>query len=87
MTTDFVAISINSMKTSSEKGRTKVDGPRYRKSAHKDIVLSKGMLVNNETISKETISWDSLHKGSRRIIEENVKESLHKTQNRNLRLG
>ena len=65
--------------TSSEKGRTEVDGTRYKKSAHKDIVLSKGMLVNNETISKETENWDSLHKGSRRIIEENGKESF--TQN------
>ena len=31
--TDFVAIPINSMKTSSGKGRAIVDGPRYKKSA------------------------------------------------------
>ena len=62
-----------------EKKRTEVDGPRYKESAHIDIVSSKGMLVNNETISKETKNWESLHTGSRRIIEENVKESF--TQN------
>ena len=37
------------------------------------------MLVNNETISKETKNWESLHTGRRRIIVENVKESF--TQN------
>ena len=51
--TDFVAIPINSMKTSSGKGRAIVDGPRYKKSVHIDIVSSKGMFVNSKTTSKE----------------------------------
>ena len=38
--TDFMAIPINSIKTSSEKGRAIVDGQRYKKSAHIDIVSS-----------------------------------------------
>ena len=74
--TDFVAIPINSIKTSPGKGRTTVDGPRYKKSAHIDIVSSKGMLVKRETTSKETRNWDSIHTGNQQMIEENVKESL-----------
>ena len=54
---------------------TIVDGPRYNKSAHINIDSSKGMLVKRET-SKETRNWDSIQTGSRRLIEENVKESL-----------
>ena len=42
------------MKISSGKGRTNINRLRYQNSAHIDIVSSKGMLVNNETISKET---------------------------------
>ena len=63
--TDFEAISIKLNEKSSGKGRTEVDGPRYKKSAHIDIVSSKGMLVNNETISKETKNRESLYTGSR----------------------
>ena len=74
--TYFVAIPINSIKTSSGKRRAIVDGPRYKKSVHIDIVSSKRMFVNNETTSNETRNWDSLHTGSRRIMEENVKESF-----------
>ena len=51
---DFVAIPINTIKTSSEKGRAAIDGPRKKKSAYIDIVWSKGMLVKRETASKET---------------------------------
>ena len=74
--TDFVAIPINSIKTSSRKEREVADGLQYKKPAHIDTVSSKGMFVNNETISKETRNWDSLHTGRRRIMEENVKESF-----------
>ena len=74
--TDFVAIPINSIKTSAGKGRSIVDGPRYKKLAHIDTVSSKGMFVYNETISKETRNWKSLHTGRRQIFEENVKESF-----------
>ena len=74
--TDFVAIPINSIKTSSGKRRATIDGPRYKKSVHIDIVSSKGMLVKRDTTSKETRNWDSIQMGSRRMIEENIKESL-----------
>ena len=63
--TDFVAIPINSIKTSSGKGRATVDEPQYKKSAHIDIVSSKGMFVKRETTSKETRNWDSIQTGSR----------------------
>ena len=51
-------------------------GPRYKISAHIDIVSSKGMFVNSETTSKETRNRDSIHTERRQIIEENVKESF-----------
>ena len=73
---DCVAIPINSIKTSSGGGRETADGPRCKKLAHIDIVSSKGILVKRETTSKETRNWDSIQTGSRRMIEENVKESL-----------
>ena len=34
------------------------------------------MFVNNETTSKETRNYDSLHTGRQWIMEENVKESF-----------
>ena len=40
-----MAIPNNSIKTSSGKGRSTIDWPRYQKSAHIDIVSSKGILV------------------------------------------
>ena len=45
------------------------------------------MLVNNETISKETKNWESLQKESRRIIEANVKESFTQNPEKNSRTG
>ena len=35
------------------------------KNQHIDTVTSKGMFVNNETISKEIRNWDSLHTGTK----------------------
>ena len=51
--TDFVAMPINSIKTSSGKGREAIDGPQYKKSAHIDIVSSKGILVKGDNIKRD----------------------------------
>ena len=57
--TDLVANSINSMKTLSGKGETDVNGLWYEKSAQIEITSSRGILVNSDIISKDTMNWES----------------------------
>ena len=52
--TDLVANFINCTKTFSGKEETDVRGLRYKKSAQIEITSSRGTLVNNEAISKDT---------------------------------
>ena len=71
--TDIVANSINSTETLSGKEGTDVNGLRYRKSAQIEITSSRGTLVNNEVISKDTMNWESTQGRRWRIMEEKVK--------------
>ena len=76
--TDLVSNSLNSTKALSGKEGTDVNGLRYKKSAQIEIHCSRGTLVNNEAISKDTINWESTQWGSWWIMEEKVNESSTK---------